>query len=90
MQTVEEAEDEYIEPGAGVFVEFVSAGEDDDSNISVAKDRQFFRLLQQSAPTLREIVESKSVGPRFETLSIHGYNFLRFNSPSPNFDIIGP
>lgn len=28
-----------IEPGAGVFIELAGAGEDDDSNIGVAKDR---------------------------------------------------
>lgn len=43
-----------IEPGTGVFIELAGAGEDDDSYIGVAKDRQFFRLLQQSAPPLRE------------------------------------
>ena len=41
-------------PLSGKVIEFSMAGEDDERHFCVAQHRQFTRLLQQSASTLRE------------------------------------
>jgi len=41
-------------PGAGEIVEFSGAGEDHNSDFSIAQDRKLLRLLQQTVPSLRE------------------------------------
>ena len=41
-------------PGAGEIVELAGAGEDHDSNLRVAQDRQLLCLLEQPVPPLRE------------------------------------
>ena len=39
-------------PGAREIIELASTGEDDDSNLRVAQDRQLLSLLQQPIPPL--------------------------------------
>lgn len=41
-------------PGACEIVELAGAGEDDDSDLSIAQDREFLGFLQQSIPPLRK------------------------------------
>jgi hypothetical protein len=41
-------------PGAGGFIEAAGAGEDDESDLGIAKDGQLLGLLEQPAPALRE------------------------------------
>lgn len=39
-------------PGACKIIELAGAGEDHDSDLSIAQDRQLLRLLQQPVPPL--------------------------------------
>lgn len=39
-------------PGAGEVVQLPCAGEDDDSDFSIAEDRELLRFLQQAVPPL--------------------------------------
>lgn len=41
-------------PGACEIVKLAGAGEDDDSDLSIAQDREFLGFLQQSIPPLRK------------------------------------
>ena len=41
-------------PGAGELVEPAGAGEDDDTNLSIAENRKLLGFLQESVPSLGE------------------------------------
>ena len=72
---------EKIEPGTGEIVEFAGAGEDDDSDFSIAKNGKFLCLFQQSIPPLRErhLSTRRIIDPPYHNLS-SPHRFLLFLS----------
>ena len=66
-----------IKPGARIFIELPGAGEDNQTNLGVAEDRQLFRLLKQPISSLR-----KRHLPARRVIDPSNHNL-----PSPHIDI---
>jgi hypothetical protein len=67
-------------PGAGEIVEPTGAGEDDDTNLSIAENRKLLSFLQQSIPSLRErnLTARRVIDPLNRDLAPSHFCFYHF------------